>query len=180
MKLQIDRFLLKLKDLFISFFKKIKYYYNQSKKNKPFYIISIALFLCSNILYVISKNYTFDAKIENISYKISYLSKNNDYKTVNLNIIQQEIDGKKIIESNRSYKHTAGQVSHQYLLNATRLCVNSKIDNYAYISFSADEEIKTSILFPTAFSSSQYRDNDDGVIRYKMDDYNLFYKFNNP
>ena len=183
MKNKIKEIFSVLKDWILIIFKGIKVFFSKVKSFWLLYLFSSLLFIGSTVLSIVGNNYTFDGKLENLSYQVARYAKDNEYETVSMNIEQNEINGEELVKEHNNYKYVNGFLSPQYRLNNCYIGINSNVSETFFLKYGDNDFSSKSNIFPNAFSSSEQKiKNEDGVEEtyYKMDDMNLYYKFQKP
>lgn len=171
----IKGFFLKIKNLG-AFFKSIKSYW-------ILYVFVTGLFISSNVFLVIGNNYSYETKLENLCNQIAETSRENDYKTVALNVEQNEVNGRTLIDINKSYKFNGPYINPQYSLNNSLIGINAKLNETFNVKYSCDSDYRaSSIIFPNAIYSEGKELEVDGVKEkyYKMQDIELYFRYKKP
>ena len=183
MKNKIKEIFSVLKDWILIIFRNVKVFFSKAKAFWLLYLFSSLLFIGSTVLSIVGNNYTFDGKLENLSYQVARYAKDDEYETVSMNIEQNEINGEELVKEHNNYKYVNGYKSLQYILNACYIGINSNVSETFFLKYENNDFSSKSIIFPNVFSSSEAKKkNEDGIEEtyYKMDDMNLYYKFQKP
>ena len=183
MKNKIKEIFSVLKDWILIIFKNVKVSFSKVKSFWLLYLFSSLLFIGSTVLSIVGNNYTFDGKLENLSYQVARYAKDDEYETVSMNIEQNEINGEELVKEHNNYKYVNGFSSPQYRLNNCYIGINSNVSKTFFLKHGNNDFSSKSIIFPNVFSSSEKKiKNEDGIEEtyYKMDDMNLYYKFQKP
>ncbi len=183
MQNKIKEVFLFFRDSFFSIVKQMKFFFHKITYFWLLYLFSCTLFIGSITLSITGNNYTFDGKLENLSYQVARYAKNNEYETTIMNVSYTESNESNLVEEHRSYKYINGFITPQYYLNSCILGVNSKISNEFLLGTNNSSLSPKSVIFPNVFSSIEKNIiNSDGINEkyYKMDDMNIYFKFKKP
>lgn len=183
MKNKITKVVISLKRRILIIFKNVNVFFSKAKSFWLLYLFSSLLFIGSTVLSIVGNNYTFDGKLENLSYQVARYAQDDEYETVSMNIEQNEINGEELVKEHNNYKYVNGFLSPQYRLNNCYIGINSNVSETFFLKYGDNDFSSKSIIFPNVFSSSEQKiKNEDGIEEtyYKMDDMNLYYKFQKP
>ena len=155
MKNKIKEIFSVLKDWILIIFKNVKVSFSKVKSFWLLYLFSSLLFIGSTVLSIVGNNYTFDGKLENLSYQVARYAKDDEYETVSMNIEQNEINGEELVKEHNNYKYVNGFSSPQYRLNNCYIGINSNVSKTFFLKHGNNDFSSKSIIFPNVFSSSE-------------------------
>lgn len=168
MKENIKEIFSVLKEWWKKIFIIIGSYLKEFKKNWVFFTLVLVLFSSATVCLHVGTAKTLSGREEFFHERIAAVARENEEKTVLMNIKPNEYD-----------KELLKKVTNKYINdNFQTVFVNRKYLNLANYAINSEnvkcfDSDKTTILFPNVFSSKEIVIDD--YMRYRMDEMNLYY-----